>query len=130
MTASRSPHPAKDPRGWRATRNRVLQQIAVHGRSTWRELSGYPRQSMAKNKGFGFKQLILIQASSAAQCNGKVAILSNSSPKEESWMNFYTQQHKHYCGIDLHAKAMYVCVLDQSGRKLVHKNLPTTPEAF
>ena len=45
-------------------------------------------------------------------------------------MNFYTQQHKHYCGIDLHAKAMYVCILDQHGTKLVHKNLPTTPEAF
>jgi transposase len=45
-------------------------------------------------------------------------------------MNFYTQQHKHYCGIDLHARAMYVCILDQAGTKLVHKNLPTTPEAF
>jgi hypothetical protein len=45
-------------------------------------------------------------------------------------MNFYTQQHTYYCGIDLHAKAMYVCILDQSGTKLVHKNLPTTPEAF
>jgi hypothetical protein len=37
--------------------------------------------------------LILIQASSAAQCSGKVAVLSNSPPKEETWMNFYTQQH-------------------------------------
>jgi transposase len=45
-------------------------------------------------------------------------------------MNFYTQQHKHYCGIDLHTKAMYVCILDQGGTILVHKNLPTTPEAF
>jgi transposase len=45
-------------------------------------------------------------------------------------MNFYTQQHKHYCGIDLHARAMYVCILDQHGTKLVHKNLPTTAEAF
>ena len=45
-------------------------------------------------------------------------------------MNFHTHQHKHYCGIDLHAKAMYVCILDQSGMKLVPKNLPTTPEAF
>src|SRR5262245_48150305 len=45
-------------------------------------------------------------------------------------MNFYTQQHTYYCGIDLHAKAMYVCILDQHGMKLVHKNLPTTPEAF
>jgi transposase len=45
-------------------------------------------------------------------------------------MNFYTQQHTYYCGIDLHAKAMYVCILDHHGTKLVHKNLPTTPEAF
>jgi len=45
-------------------------------------------------------------------------------------MNFYTQQHKHYCGIDLHARAMYVCMLDQAGTILIHKNLPTTPEAF
>ena len=45
-------------------------------------------------------------------------------------MNFYTRQHKHYCGIDLHARAMYVCILDQHGTKLVHKNLPTTPDAF
>jgi hypothetical protein len=45
-------------------------------------------------------------------------------------MNFYTHQHKHSCGIDLHAKAMSVGILDQSGTLLVHKNLPTTPEAF
>ena len=45
-------------------------------------------------------------------------------------MKFYTQQHKHYCGIDLHAKAMYVCILDPNGMKVVHKNLPTTPAAF
>jgi predicted NBD/HSP70 family sugar kinase len=44
-------------------------------------------------------------------------------------MNFYTQQHNHSCGIDLQARAMYVCILDHSGTKLVHKNLPTTPEA-
>jgi hypothetical protein len=45
-------------------------------------------------------------------------------------MNFYTQQHKQYCGIDLRAKARYVGILDHSGTKLVHKNLPTTPEAL
>jgi transposase len=45
-------------------------------------------------------------------------------------MRFYTQQHKYYCGIDLHAKAMYVGLLDQHGTKLGHQNLPTTPEAF
>jgi len=45
-------------------------------------------------------------------------------------MNFYTQPHTHYCGIDLHARALYVCILAQHGTKLVHKNLPTTPAAF
>ena len=45
-------------------------------------------------------------------------------------MNFYTHQHKHCCGIDLPARAMYVCILAQSGTILVHKNLPPTPEAF
>src|SRR5215475_10973534 len=59
-----------------------------------------------------------------------MAVPQQSTPTEEAWMNFYTQQHKHYCGIDLHARAMYVCILDQHGTKLVHKNLPATPEAF
>jgi transposase len=59
-----------------------------------------------------------------------MAVPHKSIPTEEAWMNFYTQQHKHYCGIDLHARAMYVCILDQNGTKLVHKNLPTPPEAF
>src|SRR5215510_10060791 len=68
--------------------------------------------------------MILIQASSAAMCSGMVAVPKIHPHKEEAWMNFYTQQHKHYCGIDLHARAMYVCILDQHGTKLVHKNLP------
>jgi predicted NBD/HSP70 family sugar kinase len=59
-----------------------------------------------------------------------VAIATSHPHTEEAWMNFYTRQHKQYCGIDLQAKAMSVCLLDQSGTKLVHKNLPTTPEAF
>jgi expansin (peptidoglycan-binding protein) len=60
-----------------------------------------------------------------------MAVSQQSTLQEEAWMNFYaTRQHKHYCGIDLHAKALYVCLLDQAGTILVHKNLPTTPEAF
>ena len=59
-----------------------------------------------------------------------MAVSQQSIPKEELWLNCYTQQHTHYCGIDLQAKAMYVCILDQHGSKLVHKNLPTTPDAF
>jgi len=45
-------------------------------------------------------------------------------------MRFSTQHHKHYCGIDLHARSRYVCLLEQAGTKLVPKNLPATPDAF
>jgi hypothetical protein len=51
------PCPTKDPAGWRAARNRVLQQIAAHGRSTWQVFSGYTRQSIAENTMFRFKRL-------------------------------------------------------------------------
>jgi transposase len=37
-------------------------------------------------------------------------------------MKFYNSQHQFYCGIDLHAKTLYVCVLDNSGTKRLHKN--------
>jgi len=45
-------------------------------------------------------------------------------------MRFYNGQHQCYCGIDLHVKTMYVCVLDQAGQVLVHRNVPSTPAAF
>ena len=45
-------------------------------------------------------------------------------------MRFYTQQHRFYCGIDLHARSMHVCVLDQAGAVLFDRNLPARPEAF
>jgi hypothetical protein len=51
------PCPTKDPVGWRAARNRVLQQITAHGRAAWRGLSGYTRQSIAENTMFRFKRL-------------------------------------------------------------------------
>jgi transposase len=45
-------------------------------------------------------------------------------------MRFYTKQHRFYCGVDLHADAMYVCILDAAGEIVLHKNLPTRPKAF
>jgi transposase len=43
-------------------------------------------------------------------------------------MRFYTRQHLHYCGIDLHARSLYVCILDQEGKVLVHRKLPCERE--
>jgi transposase len=45
-------------------------------------------------------------------------------------MRFYTKQHQHYCGIDLHARTMYVCVLNQAGEILLHRNMKASPEPF
>ena len=45
-------------------------------------------------------------------------------------MRFYTGQHQFYCGIDLHARTMYLCVLNQAGEILLHRNMPAGPEPF
>ena len=45
-------------------------------------------------------------------------------------MQFYTKTHSHYCGIDLHAKTMYLCILDSKGTVLLHRNIPCDREKF
>ena len=45
-------------------------------------------------------------------------------------MRFYNRQHRHYCGIDLHVKTMYICILDAGGQVLLHRNVKSTPEAL
>ena len=45
-------------------------------------------------------------------------------------MRFYSGKHKHHCGIDLHARSLYVCVVDGEGHVLLHKNLPAEPQAL
>lgn len=45
-------------------------------------------------------------------------------------MRFYNRQHQHYCGIDLHVKTMYVCILDPAGQVVIHRNVASTPAAF
>jgi len=39
-------------------------------------------------------------------------------------MRLYDRQHRFYCGIDLHARSMHVCVLDASGCVVLDKGLP------
>jgi transposase len=45
-------------------------------------------------------------------------------------MRFYTKSHKFYCGIDLHARPMYVCILNQAGDILLHRDMKASPEPF
>jgi transposase len=45
-------------------------------------------------------------------------------------MRFYTKQHLFYCGIDLHARTMYLCILDRDGEIVLHRNMKAAPEPF
>ncbi len=45
-------------------------------------------------------------------------------------MRFYTKQHKFSCGIDLHARTMYLCILTQEGKIVLHRDIKTNPETF
>lgn len=38
-------------------------------------------------------------------------------------MKYYTTTTEFNCGIDLHARQMYMCLMDRTGKKLVHTNI-------
>lgn len=43
-------------------------------------------------------------------------------------MNFYNSIHPYYCGIDLHARTLYVCIIDQEGKTCLHKEISANPD--
>jgi transposase len=45
-------------------------------------------------------------------------------------MRFYTKKHAFYCGVDLHARSMYLCILTNDGEIVCHRNLQAAPEPF
>src|ERR671922_1052528 len=45
-------------------------------------------------------------------------------------MRFYTKQHPLYCGIDLHARTMSLCILSQDGEVMLHRNMKARPDAL
>lgn len=45
-------------------------------------------------------------------------------------MRDYTEQHKGYCGVDLHARTMYLCIVNQADEILYHKEIPTHADLF
>jgi len=42
-------------------------------------------------------------------------------------MRFYNKQHQFYAGIDLHARQMFICIIDSNGNTLFHKNMDADP---
>ncbi|NQT71155.1 MAG: IS110 family transposase [Chloroflexi bacterium] len=45
-------------------------------------------------------------------------------------MRFYHREHMYYCGVDLHARTMYIWILNQTGETVFHHNIRSCPEAF
>ena len=45
-------------------------------------------------------------------------------------MNFYNNMHQYYCGIDLHARLLYVCIIDNTGEVLAHQKIKDDPVAL
>src|SRR5499426_146382 len=45
-------------------------------------------------------------------------------------MRFSTKHHPFYCGIDLHARTMDVCIVSQDGASILHKHMQAAPEPF
>lgn len=45
-------------------------------------------------------------------------------------MNFYKQSHRYYCGVDLHSRTLYLCIVGQDGVILLHRSLPCDPDLF
>jgi hypothetical protein len=45
-------------------------------------------------------------------------------------MRFYNQQHRFYCGVDLHARTLSLHVLDAAGESCLAKTHPANSDAF
>ncbi len=45
-------------------------------------------------------------------------------------MRFYITEHRFYCGVDLQARSMYLCILSNTGEVVLHRNLHAEPERF
>src|ERR1700694_1730782 len=45
-------------------------------------------------------------------------------------MRLYSQLHRFYCGVDLHARTLYLHVLDHDGTTRFEKNIPARPAQF
>jgi transposase len=44
-------------------------------------------------------------------------------------MRFYNQQHRFYCGIDLHARIISLCILDAGGNTVLERTIIAGPQA-
>ena len=73
----------------------------------------------------------MIEASPSAYHSGMLALGKTLTHlRGGDLRRFYTTQHPCSCGIALHARSMYVCIVHQDGDILVHRHMTAAPEPF
>ena len=55
--------------------------------------------------------------------------LKMTYPKR-TMMRFFEGQHGFYCGVDLHTRKMYLCLLDRERNNRLHRNIQAKPDGF
>jgi Transposase len=71
----------------------------------------------------------MIEASSSVYLRGMLVLGTTLTHyRGGDLRRFYTNQHQFYAGIDLHARSRYVCILDQDGEIMLHRNMKASPE--
>jgi hypothetical protein len=69
----------------------------------------------------------MIAASPLAYPSGMLTLEKGTDSRGGDRMRFYTTQHPLYCGIDLHARTMSVCIMNHDGEIVLHKNMQAGP---
>ena len=79
--------------------------------------------------GSGARPMILIEAPSSAYHRGML-VVGKETKKRRRPHAILHQTAPFYCGIDLHARTMYVCILSQDGEVVLHRNMQASPDAL
>jgi hypothetical protein len=74
--------------------------------------------------------MILIEAPSSAYRRGLLAFGHTTFTRGGDLRRCSTKPHHFSWGIDLHARTLYRCILNQAGELLLHRHRPAGPEPF
>jgi hypothetical protein len=83
-----------------------------------------PKSIQAQGRGLGLKWVR--KSVPSADVTGSGA----RTHSQGTIMRFYNKLYAFYCGVDLHARTMYLCIFDQAGTIVLHKEVPCAPDAF
>jgi len=80
------------------------------------------------------KHLIAVLQTHVDVIGPKERLLPDARPDKSQWIigqlmlrSVHTELN---CGIDLHARRMYVCILHPESAILLHRHMPASPETF